>query len=143
MQLYREGPNDKLIVFLDVKKHPREVRVPDTFPQTPGLAYLRKTKLSKLLAAEKKATEYALAVSDRPSVTLTFNSITPQSVGEFIYLYEYTTSLMGELLNINAYDQPAVELGKQATFALMGREGYDELAEKIKPFTRTDAKYRV
>ena len=76
-------------------------------------------------------------------MTLTFNSITPQSVGEFIYLYEYTTSLMGELLNINAYDQPAVELGKQATFALMGREGYDDLAEKIRPFNRTDAKYRV
>ncbi len=143
VQLYREGPNDKLVVFLDVKKHPREVRVPDAFQEVPGLTYLRKSRLGKLLAAEKKATEYALAVSDRPSVTLTFNSITPQSVGEFIYLYEYTTSLMGELLNINAYDQPAVELGKQATFALMGREGYDDLAEKIKPFNRTDAKYVV
>jgi len=157
VQLYREGPNDKLTVFLEVAKHPAEVRVPDVFGDVPGLAYLRKAKLSKLLNAEKTATEYAMAFSSRPSVTLKFDAITPRSVGEFFYLYEFATSLMGELLDINAYDQPAVELGKQATFALMGRAGsvsasiardlgreamsYDELAAEMRPFVRTDAKY--
>ncbi len=141
VQLYREGPNDKLIVFLEVRKHPRDVTVPDVFADVPGLSYLRRAKLSKLLNAEKAATEYALAVSGRPSVTLRFNTITPPSVGEFIYLYEFTTSLMGELLDVNAYDQPAVELGKQATFALMGRAGNEELAAEIKPFTSPDQTY--
>ena len=84
-----------------------------------------------------------MAYSKRPSVTIRFDEITPTSVGEFIYLYEFTTSLMGELLNINAYDQPAVELGKKATFALMGREGYDEMAKEIAPFTKVDEKYSV
>ncbi|MCK4602299.1 MAG: glucose-6-phosphate isomerase, partial [Phycisphaerae bacterium] len=124
-----------------VKKHPKDVRVPDDFADVPGLTYLRKTRLSKLLNAEKVATEYALAASKRPSVTIRFDEITPHSVGEFIYLYEFVTSLMGELLNINAYDQPAVELGKKATFALMGREGYDDVAADIKPFTRVDKNY--
>jgi len=141
VQLYREGPNDKLIVFLDVKKHPADVRVPDDFADVPGLTYLRKAKLSKLLAAEKNATEYALAMSQRPSVTIQFDAITPADVGEFIYLYEFATSMMGELLDIDAYDQPAVELGKKATFALMGRDGYDEVAVEIKPFTRIDKKF--
>jgi len=157
VQLYREGPNDKLTVFLEVAKHPRDVRVPDAFGDVPGLAYLRKTRLSKLLAAEKGATEFALASSRRPTVTLKLNSITPQSVGEFFYLYEFVTSLMGELLNVNAYDQPAVELGKQATFALMGREGqvpsavaadlgsesmtYEDLMKQMRPFVRVDKKY--
>ncbi len=143
VQLYREGPNDKLVIFLEVDKHPREVRVPNVFGEVPGLAYLAKARLSKLLEAEKKATEYALAVSQRPTLTIRFNNITPQSVGEFIYLYEFTTSLMGELLNINAYDQPAVELGKQATFALMGRDGYRDLAKQIKHTVRVDNKYLV
>jgi len=44
-------------------------------------------------------------------------------------------------LDVNVYDQPAVELGKQATFALMGREGCTELAGEIGPFTRPDSKY--
>ena len=141
VQLYREGPNDKLMIFIDVKKHPAEVRVPDAFADVPGLAYLRKAKLSKLLAAEKTATEYALAYSQRPSLTITFPKIDARSVGEFFYLYEFTTSLTGEMLNINPYDQPAVELGKKATFALMGREGYADLAAEIKPFTRQDKHY--
>jgi glucose-6-phosphate isomerase len=141
IQLYCEGPNDKLIVFLEVRKHPREMTIPDVFGDRPGLSYLRKAKLSKLLNAEKAATEYALAESGRPSVTLRFNAITPPSVGEFIYLYEFTTSLMAELLGVNAYDQPAVELGKQATFALMGRGGYEDLARRIKPFTTPDQTY--
>jgi glucose-6-phosphate isomerase len=141
VQLYREGPNDKFTIFLDVTKHPGKVRVPDVFENVPGLTYLRKTQLSKILTAEKKATEYAMAFSERPTVTIQFNSITPQSIGEFIYLYEFVTSMAGELLNINAYDQPAVELGKDATFALLGREGYEELAKEMKPFMRIDSRY--
>ena len=49
----------------------------------------------------------------------------------------------GELLNINAYDQPAVELGKKATFALMGRDGYEAMAKEIAPFAQIDEKYVV
>ncbi|NQU75098.1 MAG: glucose-6-phosphate isomerase, partial [Planctomycetes bacterium] len=143
VQLYREGPNDKLVVFLAAAKHPDDIRVPDVFGEVPGLAYLRNTKVSKLLNCEKIATEYALAQSQRPTVTIRFPEISPASVGAFIYLYEHTTSLMGELLNINAYDQPAVELGKKATFALMGREGYEDLAREIRPFTKVNEKYLV
>ncbi len=141
VQLYREGPNDKLTIFLESARHPQNVRVPDAFADREGLSYLRKARLDKLLNAEKTATEYALAASNRPSVTIKFDKISPESIGEFIFLYEYTTSLMGELLNIDAYDQPAVELGKKATFALMGRAGYDEMAKEIKPFTRTSKRY--
>ena len=141
VQLYREGPNDKFTVFMDVKKHPREMRMPDAFSEIPGLTYLRKQKLSKLLDAEKIATEYAMAYSKRPSVTITFPEINARHVGQFLFLYEFTTSIMGEMLNINAYDQPAVELGKQATFALMGRAGYEEMARKMKSFQRKDKKY--
>ena len=130
-------------MFLEVEKHPRELCVPDAFSDVPGLAYLRGADLAKLLNAEKTATEYAMAFSKRPSVTVRFDEITPHSVGEFIYLYEFTTSLAGELLNINAYDKPAVELGKKATFALMGRDGYDEMAEEIAPFAEVDEKYAV
>ncbi len=143
IQLYREGPNDKLIVFLEVEKHPREVRIPDVFGNVGKLAYLRKVKISKLLNVEKQATEYALAQSRRPSVTIRFEAVTPESVGEFIFLYEFTTSLAGEMLDINAYNQPAVELGKKATFALLGRDKSDPMAGEIRKFAETDAEYLV
>jgi glucose-6-phosphate isomerase len=141
VQLYREGPNDKLFVFLEVTTHPREVTIPDVFARVPGLTYLRGADLGELLNTEKLATEYALAVSKRPSVTIRFDKITPHSVGAFLYLYEFTTSLMGELLNINAYDEPAVKLVKRATFALMGRKGYEQMARRIRSFLREDEAY--
>jgi len=143
VQLYREGPNDKLTVFLEVAQHPAEVKIPRMFGKVPGLSYLRGRQIADLLNAEKTATEYAMACSKRPSMTIRFDEITPRTVGEFLYLYEFTTSLMGELLNINAYDQPAVELGKKATFALMGRDGHEEMARKIKPFAKVDRARRV
>ena len=49
----------------------------------------------------------------------------------------------GELLKINAYDQPAVELGKKATFALMGRAGYEDMAAEIAPFAKGDPTHEV
>ena len=52
-----------------------------------------------------------------------FDKVDAFSVGQFIYLFEVTTSIAGALLKINTYDQPAVELGKDATFALMGKDG--------------------
>ena len=141
VQLYREGPNDKFTQFIEVKKHPKDMRMPKAFGDIPGLSYLGGEKMSKLLNAEKIATEYAMAISQRPTVTLKLDVIDANNIGEFLMLYEITTSLMGEMLGINPYDQPAVELGKQATFALMGRDGYEDMAKAIRPFTRLDKKY--
>jgi len=99
--------------------------------------------MSQLLNSERLATEYALIKSQRPCLTVAFDKICPYTVGQFIYMFEATTSLAGKLLNIDAYDQPAVELGKEATFALMGRTEYADLAQQIKPIVKRDDKYFV
>ena len=109
----------------------------------PEFSYLARKDMGELLNAEKKATEYALLQSQRPCLTVIFPEVSAYTVGQFIYLYEVTTSLAGALFGINTYDQPAVELGKEATFALMGREGYKELAEQIQPLTQLDERFVV
>ena len=50
---------------------------------------------------------------------------------------------MGGLLEINTYDQPAVQLGKDATYALMGKKGHEDLAKKIQPVARRDPKFML
>ena len=72
-----------------------------------------------------------------------FEKVDPFTVGQFFYLYEVTTSLVAMLLGVNAYDQPAVELGKEATFALMGRAGYENLAQQIHPAVSIDEEFLV
>ena len=141
VQLYREGPNDKLFTFLQVDKFERDPKIGPA-PEV-ELEFLEGASLSTLLNSEKKATEYALLNDKRPCLTVAFDSVNPYSVGQFIYLYEVTTSFAGALFNINTYDQPAVELGKEATFALMGKAGYEKLAQQIKHLAKIDGDFLV
>lgn len=143
VQLYREGPNDKIITFLEVERFGQKVAIPSSMKDVKTLSYLGGTNFQTLINSEKVGTEYALLESKRPTTTVVFPNITPQTVGQFIYLYEVTTSYMGALMRINTYDQPAVQLGKDATYALMGKSGYEELAKQIQPVAKRDKKFMV
>ena len=143
VQLYREGPNDKLFTFLQVNDFVTDIEIGPAPKAAPELEYLAGAKMSKLINSEKFATEYALLQSRRPSMTIVFDQVNAHTVGQFIYLFEVTTSLAGLLFNINAYDQPAVELGKEATFALMGKSEYADLSKEIKTVTDIDADFLI
>jgi len=149
VQLYREGPNDKVFTFLEVQSHGRKVKIPAPPKSAPELAYLAKMDLGELLNAEKKATEYALMVNQRPCITVLFPKVDAYTVGQFIFLFEATTSFAGALFGIDTYNQPAVELGKQATFALMGKSGqydgksYADFAADIRSKTEFDSKFVI
>lgn len=143
VQLYREGPNDKVITFLEVERFGTKLTIPDTMKQVEATRYLGNSSFQDLINAEKLGTEYALLESRRPTSTVLFPRISAQTVGQFIYLYEVATSYMGGLLGINTYDQPAVQLGKDATYALMGKDGFADLKKQILPVAKRDAKFVV
>lgn len=131
VQLYREGPNDKVIGFVEVEDAGSDnLAIPDD-AGAKALSYLRGASLGSLLRAEKRATEYALVESARPNFTVRFGRLDAHHVGQFIQLWQVTTAYAGLLLGVDAYDQPAVELGKQATFGLMGREGFESFRERV------------
>ena len=143
VQLYREGPFDKIITFLEVERFNQKLAIPGGPKNAPTLDYLDGANFQTLINAEKLATEYALLESQRPTMTVLFPRISPETVGQFIYLYESAISYAGALWDIDPYDQPAVELGKQATYALMGKSGYADLAKKIEVVRKRDKKYLV
>ncbi len=145
VQLYREGPNDKLFTFLQVENFNRDIKIGPAPDCAPELEYLANKDLSELFNSEKKATEFALLESKRPCLTIVLPEVNAYAVGQFIYLFEVTTSLAGALFGINPYDQPAVELGKEATFALMGKDGkeYKDLAQQIRSLTEVDNEFLV
>lgn len=143
VQLYREGPNDKLFTFLQVNNFDKDLKIGPAPDCAPELDFLAGKDLSILLNNEKKATEYALIESNRPCLTVLLEKVDAYSVGQFIYLFEVTTSIAGALFNINPYDQPAVELGKEATFALMGKTDYEDLARQIEHLGVVDGSYLV
>jgi len=136
VQLYRDGPNDKVLGLIEVEEFQSDTIIPSGLG-VDTLAYLEGATLGGLLRAEKRATEYALVASQRPNFTIRFPRIDAQHVGQFIYLWEMVTAYAGLMLGIDAYDQPAVETGKQATFGLMGRAGYEEHKQNVDATLKT------
>ena len=60
-------------------------------------------------------------------------------MGELFFFFEMATAYMGELLNINSFDQPGVELAKVYTHALMGRSGYETQRAELEAMTKKEA----
>jgi len=120
-QLYMEGSFDKIISFLSVENFGKKVVI----PKVDKTHYLGGRTLNELLKAEEQGTRSALTKAQRPNLTLTIDEISETTLGELFFFFEMATAYMGELLNINALDQPGVELAKVYTHALMGRAGYE------------------
>lgn len=136
IQLYTEGPNDKLITLVGVDRYRASVAVSEPPAGIPELAYLRGAELGQLLDRERVATAWALTAAGRPNLTLSIPEITPAAIGELFYLHQVQTVMAGALYGVNPFGQPGVEAGKNATYALMGREGYEALRQEL---TRADA----
>ena len=133
VQLFMEGPFDKVITFVTAADHGPDVAIP-TAPDLPAdLAYLPGHTLGELLQAEYGATSAALARMGRMNCTLRLDDVSPESVGELLMFYQIATGYAGVWYGIDPFDQPGVELGKRLTFAAMGRPGYQQDATPPAP----------
>ena len=135
IQLYNEGKNDKVITFIRVDEFDTELNIPNIFEYT-GLNYLGGKTINRLINAEADATAVTLADYKRPNITIHLPKINEYYLAQLFYMFEMQTAIIGELYNIDAFNQPGVEQAKNYTYALMGRFGYEEsaieLQEKIK-----------
>ena len=143
VQLYAEGPYDKIITFLGVEKYRETIQIPNTYGELPSLGFLGGVTHNDLLQTQQTATEYALSKAGRMNMTITIPEINAQTVGKLIYFFEVATAYAGELLNINAFDQPGVEEGKNATYALFGRPGYEKKKAELEAAPKKDANYQI
>lgn len=131
VQLYAEGPFDKIITFIGVDKFKKSITIPKIYEDMPSLAFLGGVTQDDLIKTEQIATEYALLKAGKPNMTITLPEVNENTLGQLLYFFEVATAFTGELLNINAFDQPGVEEGKNATYAYFGRPGYEEKKKEL------------
>jgi glucose-6-phosphate isomerase len=134
MQLFMEGPYDKVITFAVVEDLGADVPIP-TSPDAPqslpeDLAYLSGHTLGELLRAEYEATSAALAQMGRMNCTLRLPDLSAETLGEAIMFFQLATGYAGVWYGVDPFDQPGVELGKRLTYAAMGRPGYEPAKKK-------------
>ena len=139
VQLYIEGPNDKVFTFWAVDKFRTPGRIPRAKLGLPAFDALGGQSLAKLLEVERVSTAAAMVATGRPNCTFTLGKVDEEHLGAFLQLMEFETAFMGELLDINAFDQEGVELGKKFTFGLLGRRGYEEYRDRFAAYERKRA----
>ena len=141
MQLYTEGPDDKIITFLRVANFRSQITIPVGCNDFPDVNFLCGKTLNELLDAELFATEYALLKAAKPSWMITLPEVNAYTLGQLMYFFEMQTAFAGELFDIDAFNQPGVEEGKNAAYALLGRKGYETKAVELNARPATDPRY--
>jgi glucose-6-phosphate isomerase len=134
VQLYMEGPLDKVFSFWVVAKPKKQSKIPKEKLGLDGFDYLAGKAMAKLLDSERRATEAALATAGRPNCTYTIERVDEEHLGAFFQMMEFQTAFLGEMLNIDAFDQEGVELGKKFTYALMGKKGFEEFSQRFNDY---------
>ncbi len=143
VQLYREGPFDKIFTILSVENLNNFLNLPSMYEKYEGLSYLGGHTINELFNAEKNATILALTKSGRPSIEITLPEINPYTIGQVFYLYEVQTVFAGYLYNVNSLDQPGVEAGKQYTYGMLGRKGFEDMKEEADSFPAKDEQFII
>jgi glucose-6-phosphate isomerase len=121
VQLYREGPNNKIFTIVEVGRFDKTIRVPDVLSGINDLDYLRGKSMNKLMAAELQGTIDALKVSRRPVIRVTLPRVNAHTFGQLLYMLQLETAMAGRLYNVQTFDQPGVEEGKRIARELMSK----------------------
>jgi glucose-6-phosphate isomerase len=114
LQLIMEGTRDKSVTFIQIEDFEDEINIPDTtLTHLESLDTLNALPFSKLINMQCNSVMEALNEEENiPLDSITIPKIDAENIGSLIFYYELLTSLVGELINVNTYDQPGVEAAK-------------------------------
>ena len=143
VQLYTEGPFDKVITLIGVENYRKTVTIPNGCEDIPAVNFLCGHTMNELITAEMNATEYALTRSQRLNNRIMLPEVNAYTIGQLMMFFMLQTAYTGALLNIDTFNQPGVEEGKNATYALLGREGYEEKAKELRAKKQKNSKYII
>ena len=131
VQLYTEGLFDKVITFVAVDNYRATVKIPMGCEEFPNVNFLCGHTMNELITTEMNATAYALNQKQRLNNTIYLPEVNEFTLGQFMFMLELATAYVGEMFGIDTYNQPGVEGGKNATYAMFGRSGYEEKKKEL------------
>lgn len=134
LQLFMEGPDDKVVLFLRTQEFRSAVKIPPAAVKASSTDYLENHELGELLRVESMATEKALTDGGRPNAALTVTSIDERTVGALLYFLQLVTVYAGALYDVNPFDQPGVEAGKRLTYGYFGRPGFEAEGKTLRDY---------
>jgi len=143
MQLWMEGPEDKVVIFVRIDDYGADFTLPGVFGDVEGISYLAGHSLSELIKAEEESTEMALAKRGRPNMTIRVPVIDAYHLGQLFMFFEIAAAVTGFLLGIDPFNQPGVEESKNYTYGMMGKKGFDSKITELQQAREKKACWNV
>tara|TARA_B100000949_G_C14281287_1_gene451965 strand:- start:2035 stop:3288 length:1254 start_codon:yes stop_codon:yes gene_type:complete len=113
LQLFLEGPKDKLITFITLKKQKDQIKINNNLiAKVKKLSFLKKKSLNKLLDFEMEKVCKLLNEYKRPYRTITLDKCEEFEIGSLMMNFMLETIILSYLNNLNPFDQPAIDKGK-------------------------------
>ena len=113
MQLYLDGPKNSFFTFFDVNDHDKQKI--NNSEILHSFNFLKNKNLYQIKYAQKKATENIFRKKNIPFRSFKVLLRSEESLGELFTFFMLETILLGDLMKVNPFDQPSVELIKTET----------------------------
>lgn len=143
LQLWMDGPEDKVVIFVRIEDYEVDIKIPEIFKDIEGIGYLAGHFLSELMKSEEESTELALSKKKRPNMTISMPSLDPYHLGQIFQFFEIATAFTGLLCNINPFNQPGVEEGKNFTYGMLGKKGFEDRRREVEKARERKNLYRI
>lgn len=143
LQAWMEGPENFVVIFISIEDYGVDIEIPNIFNEIDGLGYLGGHSLSELIKIEQEATEIALAKNYKPSLTINLPKIDAYHLGQLFHFFSIATAMTGFLYGINPFNQPGVEEGKDLTYGMMGKKGYELKKDEFINYRKSKNRYMI
>lgn len=132
-QMVQDGRRNLIETFLYLEEPDNSLTIPRDEADLDGLNYLadKSGTVEELNRLILDGPAYAHHLAGTPSLAIRIPRRHPYCLGQLYYLMERSVAVSGYMLGLNPFVQPGVEAYKQAVFALAGKPGYGEVAEKM------------
>jgi glucose-6-phosphate isomerase len=121
LQLYQEGPKDKLITFLAVTNAGKGGKVDSKIAAKSGMDYLGGHTIGNVIDAQQRATAEALSSNGVPVRWMEIAELNEKTLGALLMHFMLETMLMAGLMNVDAFNQPGVEMSKHITREMLDK----------------------
>lgn len=122
LQLYQDGPDDKVYTFVFAENMRSKLKVPSAAKKFVPTRDAAGRSFQDLLQAETQGTADALVSVGKPVGHLSVNRINEESMGALLMFMEIATAVAGAIYGINAFDQPGVEASKKQVKQLLTKD---------------------
>ncbi len=133
-QMVQQGERNIVETFLLLRENDNRIPIPKVSEDLDGLNFLpeRGMTMNDINQKVVEGPAYAHYTGGVPNMTIEIPRRNAYNLGQFYYLMERSVAVSGYLLGHNPFIQPGVESYKSAMFALIGKPGYEQKAEKMR-----------